>query len=420
MGKRFSTQLKGEYVAHTIGHPGGLDSLSNNGLEFSFVNKSDANSVSKAGQVRLMNYLNVLPDSTNALGIMSHHYYSILNRVYTETGDLNAIYDTTFIDSTSTRDQFNLASITNGAGVYFSNPLLYIHGLIDYTYWKYQNLGANYDSTELDLTSHAALTLPKIVLTNDLKFNFLGRFNEFSNRVGVRYRGDKLNASASFLYENKAPTVFQRRYFANNSNYILTSFDKQNWLRVRAGVDYALKNEKIAFAAYGDFASISDVYYFNGSRWAIDSLTANFASVGVKSKMSFGIFNFHPHVVYSIDQNGYLPNFQAYARLFIKGRLFKAKKLEALVGIDASYITSFKTRAFIPTMDTYDWWASTSTFQPVANLHAFLSIGIADFRFYFRYENIGSFWNDVDNDVVLDYPMAQTRMRIGITWDFFN
>ena len=422
MGHRYSMQLKGEFASHDLSHSGGLDSLSGLGLEFSPVNKSDAHSKSKVGQVILMNYLNVLPDTVNSLGVMTHHHYSILNREYTETGSLNLVYDSIYIDTFNTRDQFNLASITNGAGVYFSNPKFYIHGVLDYTYWKYQNLGSNYDSTEIDLTSHAQLTLRKLVITNDLKMNLIGRFNELSDKVNLLYRGDKIQAGGSLLYENLAPTVFQRRYFSNTSNYILSSFDKQNWVRAKAYLRYGFNQDKITVSAFGDFTSASGIYYFNGNQWANDSLTANFVSVGVSSAMQFGVFNVHPRLVYSLDQDGRLPAFQAYGRFYLKGRLFKAKKLQALVGVDVSYVTKYKTRAFIPSMDTYDWLATTSEYSAASNvnLHAFLALGIADFRFFFRYENIGSFWSEKENWTAFNYPVSGTRMRIGITWDFFN
>jgi hypothetical protein len=428
-GLRYSAQVKGEFVSHDLSHSAGTDSLSfvdslalieTFGLEFSTVNKSDAHSKSKIGQAVLMNYLNVLPDSSNSLGVMTNHHYSILNREYTESGALDLIYNNIYIDSLNTRDQFNLARITNGAGVYFANSKFYVHGLIDYTYWKYQNLGANYDSTEVDLTSHAKLSLRKLVITNDLKLNLLGRFNELSERVQLDYRGDKLKAGGALLYENLSPTVQQRRYFSNTSNYLLSPIEKQNWFRVNGYVGYGFNDNKITISALGDFTSISNVYYFNGDDWNNDSLTANFASVGVNSTMQFGVFNFHPRLVYSVDQNGYLPSFQAYGRVYVKGKLFKAKKLEALAGVDFSYLTSFKTRAFIPTMDTYDWYATTGSYTPTTNLHAFVSFGIAEFRFFIRYENIGYFWSDKTNQEVSSYPVAGTRMRIGITWDFFN
>jgi len=56
----------------------------------------------------------------------------------------------------------------------------------------------------------------------------------------------------------------------------------------------------------------------------------------------------------------------------------------------------------------------------MVNLHFFASLGIDQFRFYARFENIGYFWNDRSILEAIGYPIAGTRVRVGITWDFFN
>ena len=158
---------------------------------------------------------------------------------------------------------------------------------------------------------------------------------------------------------------------------------------------------------------------FNGLIWTNTTGKYNFTSIGVRSALEFGVFNFNPTFVYSPGSN-FLPEVQAYGRIFVKGKLFKAKKLEALVGIDVSYISSFINRLYLPAMDTYDWSSSVSSFDGMINLHAFLSLGISEFRFFVRYENIGYFWSDKTNNVISRYPVSPTRLRIGLTWDFFN
>lgn len=424
-GSRYSVRLKGEYDSYDVAHSGGLKTdtlIVDYGLEYSPVNKGNAHSKSKIAQLSIMNFLNLLADSSNALGIVTNHHYSILNRVYTESSDtLNGIYDTLYIDTLSTRDQFNLATLTNGAGLYFSNSKLYIHGIVNYSYWNFQNLGMNHDTTEVDVTSYARLTLRKLEFTNSVRMNLVGRYHEFSERIQLNYRGRQLDAGAFLLYEKLAPTAYQRRYFSNASNSVMTSFQRQGWMRARAFVNYSFKNKRIKLFAFGDYSSISGAYYFDSTSWSNGTfISTDIFSTGIGSEMKFGVFNFHPKLVYSYDKSGYLPKFQAYGRIYVKGRLFKAKKLEAVAGVDASYISGFNTRTYLPFMDTYDWKAVPGTFTPMINLHAFVSFGIADFRFYLRYENIGYFWSDKLNQTVSNYPLAGPRFRIGITWDFFN
>jgi hypothetical protein len=146
----------------------------------------------------------------------------------------------------------------------------------------------------------------------------------------------------------------------------------------------------------------------------------SFASIGVDAKLHLGQFHLYPTVKYTIDENNYLPGLQGYLRAMLKTRLFKAKKLELALGVDASYISQFKPRVYMPAINAYDWYAMTNENGAIANLHAFASFGIEEFRFYVRFENIGYFWSEISTNEVLNYPLSGTRLRVGLTWDFFN
>ena len=71
-------------------------------------------------------------------------------------------------------------------------------------------------------------------------------------------------------------------------------------------------------------------------------------------------------------------------------------------------------------MDSYDWSSTTSSNSEGINTSAFISLGISEFRFFFRYENFSYLWSDKKGEVIENYTLPEARMRIGITWDFFN
>lgn len=422
-GKRYSTRFSGSFVSNEVEHSGGLivDTLVESfDLEFLGVRREDALSKVKIGRLDWTNYLNVLPDSVNAFGPLLHLHFSILNRVFTESGDLPSIYPQVNIDSIDTRDQYNLGSYANGLGLYYSNPKLYIDLRADYGYWKYQNLGVYTDSTELDLRSNLHARVGPIGIQNKLKFNLSGRFGEFYDAAAVSYSNSKLDASVNANYARMAPTVMQRTYFANSAAYKMTEPKLQSWFTLAGQVNSSFWAGKIKAGIHAQFVSIQNAFVFNGNSWTQDSIRANLFTAGVSAHVHLGIFNFQPRFAFGIDPEGYLPKGQVYARVFVKGKMFKAKKLEALAGIDFSYLGSFTTRAYLPEMDSYDWFKTTEEFRPTSNLHAFVSLGIYEFRFFVRYENMGSFWWDKANPEVQNYPMASRRFRIGLTWDFFN
>lgn len=165
---------------------------------------------------------------------------------------------------------------------------------------------------------------------------------------------------------------------------------------------------------------VRNAYLFEDSLWnpsgSIDAL-----QFGLIGKFQFGKFHIHPHVIYSIEPNGYIPQFQGYARMYFKSRIFKAKKLLFMIGVDGSYVSSFQPRSFVPSTGAYTW-GNTSVFpsEGMANAHFFTTIEISTFRFFVRYENIGYFWNDKTILEYDGYPISAQRIRLGLTWSFFN
>ena len=430
--KRYSFQLKASFQSWALAHSGGVVDSTDNygvidtlGLEFAAINKLVASSSIKLGSVFLKNYFNFSPDSLNHFGLTTHHHYTITNREYLETGDLNQIYGSSNLDPSATRDQFNWARIRNAGGAYYSNrkSQLYLDALIEHGYWNFQNLGANRDTNEISFTTNARIRIKDLVLTNEARLNLIGGFNEWSEEARLKYKKGKLKVSAGLVLKNSAPDPFQRSYFANNFSYVLSSIEKQTALKVGGNLNWNVKDSVFNFGVSGDFNSLSSAYVFDGDLWRNDSLNSfSFGSVKAKAHLALGNFNIMPTLVYSFDNNGYLPSFQAYTRVYFKARLFEAKKLEVVFGVDASYTTKFNNRVYVPAMDSYNMFVAPGTNQTnsLLNLHAFATFGIEEFRFYVRYENIGYFWSDRKTNEQFGFPISSTRLRVGLTWDFFN
>lgn len=421
--KRFTTHLKANYNQFKVDHPGGLatDSLINDfGLEFSPVQKLDANSVNKSSDIEWDNFINFLNDSLTGFGIKTGHCFSIKNRVYTENDvNLDSIYAQINIDSVNTRDQFNLASISNGAGLYFKRKEFYIDGQVDYLYWSYQNLARRQDSVEINLASRLFLEFKKLEIINEFKMNIVGGFNTLDNLTQLNVKLKKIKWNSSVLVRNEAPQVFQRQYFANNSNYSWNDFKLRQRVSVRSQINISLAQDRVNGSVFGSHHIINNNFFFDGTKWSNDSLVRNFTELGVAGSLKFGVFNFHPRFTYFIDPTGFMPETSVGARIFLKGKLFKAKKLEAMIGVDARYLSDFKNNGYISRLDTYSY-SSNSSFSSEFNLDAYVALGFGQFNFYVKMENIGYFWNDKTNTVFNNYTVGTNQLQIGITWDFFN
>lgn len=430
-GQRFSMHLTARYQSNETFHTSGVstDTADNVngilplGLEFVTTERS-ASSQTKMAHVQWQNFLNFTGDSLNHLGLVTKHTYDIINRKYFESNSFQNLegYSLINYDSLQTQDVWNHPSIANAAGVYFLNKKsgFYLDGTIQHRYWNSWDVRDLRDTTEIDLQSELRFEWKGIELSNSLYFNIIGGFNGWEDRVSARYHVGKLDVSANAMFSSMPANAIQRFYFGNNYDYSLNAINRQVWLKIGGLTSYQLVDSVFSLEAKLDHFSLPSAYVFDGNNWELTDSLGSATSLRVGGHLQWRFLHLRPHVVISTDRNGYLPDFQAYTRLYVKGRLFAAKKLAAVAGVDAYYQNGYRLRTYIPSMDAF-FSGGTPEFNPgMANLHFFASLGIDQFRFYFRFENIGYFWNDPTIREAVGYPIAGTRIRLGISWDFFN
>lgn len=423
VGKWYASRLNGFYTSNDVSHSGGLESdslIDIFDLEFLTVRRSNAHSRARVGQVNWQNYFDVAVGKNLAVGPMVELYYRIENRLFTESGDLATIYDQIYIDSANTRDEYNWANYANGMGVFFRTSKVYVDLRGMYGYWQYRNLGQLSDSTEFDLRSSLRLLLGDIKVSNELKFNLLGRYQEMKEALSLNGEFGKVHVGLSASYMRLAPSNFQRIYHSNAVSFAFQAPELQNWIITGTRVSTSFWQNRIELGLSGDYALIDRVAVFNGQSWTQDSIRTSLLSASLYGQVKLGLVYFQPRLIVGSDAGGYLPDLQVYGRLFVKGKMFKAKKLEALVGVDFAYVSTMTKRAYIPQMDAWDWFNDAGATPAATNLSAFVSLGISEFRFFLRYENMGAFWWDKANSMNAYYPMASRRFRLGLTWDFFN
>ncbi len=430
-GLRYSMKFAGSFQSYRLSHAGGVttdstvnvDTLLGIGLEFVPVQKT-ANSVTRLAAAEYQNFLNFTSDSLNHFGLVTKHQFQIINRKFFESNSGANIegYSMLNYDSTQTQDVWNHPSLANGAGVYFLNKTtgLYIDGTIQHRYWNSWDVRDLRDTSEIDLKSELRFQWKGISLKNSLRFNLIGGFNGWEDRASAQYVSEKLNVSAHAVFSSLPADAIQRFYYGNNYDYQLNSINRQVWFKVGGNASYIIKDSLLTLEGRATLFSLPSVYTFDGTGWGLNDSLGSGNSIQLGAHLQWKWLHWRPAVVLSTDRYGYLPTFQGYSRLYLKGRLFKAKKLAAVMGVDASFNNGFALRSYIPSMDAFYWDNSLGSNPGMANLHFFVSLGIDQFRFYARFENIGYFWNDRTILEANGYPIAGTRVRVGISWDFFN
>ncbi len=425
--KFYSFHFSGLYASHIIGLNSGIDDLTDVeklGITLSTVRNETANSKVQQGDLELTNYFNLLNDSLKGFGIYTRHHYTVHNRVYNETGFDIQNNQNIFVDSFTTRDQYQQAAISNTGGLYFSKKILEIKGGIKYKYWRYQNLGKYRDTSELNIEGNYIFKKNNFTSIGQVDFNILGAKNESKISGDISYSANKTIFSAQVDFKSILPEPYQRFYFANYYNYIFTvnQLDLQKQLHLKAKVHQNFSNNKFIAFQY-EFLSLQDNYFFIDSTWRNDSLPlAIVHSLKLNGSFNYKILFFQPAFYFNFSNAdfNFVPDYNLRMRLFLKSKVFKAKKLETYFGVDLSYISNYGLLTYNSSMDVYVPSQSNVGFKSQANISVFGGFGIDVFRMFFRVENLGYLFNDVKNMQAINYPIPPGSIRIGLTWDFFN
>lgn len=423
-GKFYSFYAEGNYTSGNYQHAGGLTTdtlIETFGLEFSPVYKENANSKYRSGGVTLKNYLDFIPSENTATGLAHRTEYSIINRQYNEIDTLSGIYPFVNFNADTTADQFNLASVANFGGLFIQRSGFYFDGGVSQTYWRYQNLSNILDTTEIDLTSRLRMSFKNFELNNDFKFNLLGRFNEWYNHAQLKAGFQKYKLSAWMNIGQYALDPFRRSYLANTFQYTTTGSLKEFRLDAGGEVSASFMDDKLLVRAGLRQIASPDLYVYNGVQWQNDSLNSvSITSVSIAPALHLNHFKLNTKFVYNLSNSPYIPQVQLFSRMYFTGKLFEAKILKFATGVDFRYNTSYDVMTYVPGLDVSVIDNGVITSSSRTNLDAFINLGLERFGFYFRFENIAYFWEDQLRQVAANYPMAGPRMRLGITWDFFN
>lgn len=421
--KRHAIRLDAVYGFQKNEFSGGVTTdtlIEDFGLAFTPVNKAAASDRSQQVDLCLSTELNFL-DSIRRFGLLSKHRYQLSRREYLEADTLYGIYNNVFIDSFSTRDQYNLPGIENALGIFNSNRRFYISGGVSHRYLNYQNLGTFQDTTEIGIFSDLSFRTKRLNLRNSFRLNLIGAYGGIHNETYASYTTRKFQLKAMFNYSDLAPDMQKRKYFSNNFDYQLVNVQRQQFINGKVDLTYRLSDSVFRIRGASEIGIFQSPYIWDDSMWNNNLYSSiNLMSFDLGADLSIRNFRFDNSIRMNISTDNLLPTCVFSGRWMFRTAIFKAKRLQFMAGVEPYFNTGFKQRIFLPVMNVFSWDQGTSMTSALLNLHAFTGMKIDEFRFYVRFENIAYFWNNKLQADVIAYPLAAPRLRIGIVWDFFN
>jgi hypothetical protein len=114
-----------------------------------------------------------------------------------------------------------------------------------------------------------------------------------------------------------------------------------------------------------------------------------------------------------------LPSWFSKNSLYFSGKIFKKRMLLNL-GADFRIHSAFRPDAYQPLVWQFNL-QDTVTQQPFPWVDAFAAFKVQSFRFFFRYENLGSLWNKTRVYYqTAQHPLPFGAIRFGIAWRFMD
>lgn len=425
-GKRYASEISMYFNGMNKGLNGGLsgDTLSTDfGLQFSDVEKNDAQLIRRHFKADWAHYLSFTQDSLLKTGLFAAPCFRIENRLYTETGDIAAIYGTANIDPDRTRDFWEQSEIGGKAGYFFHHRAFALNAGIFTKYRDFDNLTHKSDTLEAGISGNLILRPGGgFSLSASAALTFAGAAGEKELRIRMAYRYRKLTAAFNAGIEQRYPFVYQRAYFANALDYSWTTrqlrTETSAKLQIRSGYQWV----PLTFTA--SVSNVQNNPFFLVNEWRQDTLTnLTFLRAELKGSIRYSHFFFYPEVRLQQRTLDYFPSLQAMARTGFDGLLFKAKKLRAAIGVEAGYTSSFSLLDYVPMMDTYilpSGGTTTAKYQAMARLHVFTELELGFFRWFIRVENIEQAFLSSVNSEAMGYPVVPLQLRMGLSWDLFN
>ena len=424
--KRYSTIVEAYYGADELGQFDGVLSDLNSevpSLDFLQVGNDFARSQVRNTSINWQNYLRFIGDSLTGSGIMSRHRYDLNGREYTSQIQDPSLFDTLFIDTNQTRDQYQTASIINGAGVFFNSPTFSVDAALNHRYWRNQNLGSFFDTTEAFIDANLKFRVAeKINLSSYFYFNFLGAVGELKSLTTINYSySEKVMIGGRLDFKNLYPDPYLRSHSANYFNWNITADQLQLQQSLNLNGYVKIGNHNHVRASL-NWTSINNGRYFIHNRWRQDTLDLiSVGSVGLKAQLKIGGWSFYPGIDLRFQSANfnYQPSFSTMNRISYSTKIFN-DNLGIALGVDLGYDTGYRFLTYNGVLGVMMPASGNGTTPSLYRLNAFTALSIDQFRFFVRADNIDYFVNDSTALVDQRTPIIPFLIRIGITWDFFN
>jgi hypothetical protein len=106
--------------------------------------------------------------------------------------------------------------------------------------------------------------------------------------------------------------------------------------------------------------------------------------------------------------------------MYLKGGIFKARKMISFTGVEIGYSSKFQSIGYLAQLGALSFVPTGNSVPEQVVFHYYGGFQIDEFKFFFRLENIHSFWSVRSTQQLKGYPVSPFQIKLGVTWDFFD
>lgn len=250
--------------------------------------------------------------------------------------------------------------------------------------------------------------------------------------------GDTLTLTANGFFYRLNPTFYYRHYHSRHAWWDNTNMSKILHSRIQGILNYQKTRTTLRVAVdeiknYTYFASshtitsgkrVNHAITVNQNSGAIHLLTAS-----LSQDFTFGPLNWESVITYQNSSNKTVlpvPTLNLYSNVYLRFKI--AHVLRCDFGADVRYFTKYHAPDYVPSLGQYAVQTNTNTTgsdsrveignYPVVNVYA--NFHLKHTRFFIMMSHLNAGTGKKNYFYTPHYPLNQSILRFGLSWNFFN
>ena len=250
--------------------------------------------------------------------------------------------------------------------------------------------------------------------------------------------GDTLTLTANGFFYRLNPTFYYRHYHSRHAWWDNTNMSKILHSKIQGILNYQKTRTTLRVAVdeiknYTYFASshtitsgkrVNHAITVNQNSGAIHLLTAS-----LSQDFTFGPLNWENVITYQNSSNKTVlpvPTLNLYSNVYLRFKI--AHVLRCDFGADVRYFTKYYASDYVPSLGQYAVQTNTNTTgndsrveignYPVVNVYA--NFHLKHTRFFIMMSHLNAGTGKKNYFYTPHYPLNQSILRFGLSWNFFN